>query len=156
LSKSLCWTILLATLAIFLWGTLGLDGNARAPDYNLIPMRRILHGGFCLLTACERPPHPFFFAFNLVGNALILSPLGFSLFHLTEDSGLSRRQRIWLALLVGLVLGLGVETLQLFHPGRFSDIDDVLLNGLGAFLGAWVASRPGKSWCLAQAAARKR
>ena len=156
MSKSLYWTILLATLTIFLWGTLGFDSNARGPDYNLIPMQRILHGGFCLLTGCERPPHPFFFAFNLVGNALILSPLGFSLFHLTQDSELSRRQRLGLALLVGLILGLGVETMQLFHPGRFSDIDDVLLNGLGALLGAGVASWPGKSWGPAQAAARKR
>jgi glycopeptide antibiotics resistance protein len=155
-SKALYWSILLATLAIFLLSTLGFDGSARGPDYNLIPMRRILHQGSCLLTGCEQPPHPFFFALNLIGNALILAPLGFSLFHLTENKGLSRRQRIWLGLLVGLILALGVETMQLLHPGRFSDIDDVLLNGSGALLGAWLASRQNQGWCLARAVARKR
>jgi glycopeptide antibiotics resistance protein len=155
-SQTLYWSILLLTLAVFLLGTLGFDASARGPDYNLVPVRRILHNASCLLIGCERPPHPFFFVLNLVGNALILAPLGFSLFHLTENKGLSRRQRIWLGLLVGLILSLGVETMQLLHPGRFSDVDDVLLNGLGALMGAWIASRQGQSWCLARVVARKR
>ena len=140
--RSLYWSILLITLVVFLLGTLGFNGGARRVTYNLIPFRNIVQEGLCLFNnGCEQRPSLAFFVLNLVGNALILSPLGYSLFRLTPGRGLSRRGRILLVLLVGLILSLSIETLQLFYTGRYSDINDIVLNSLGALMGAWIASR---------------
>ena len=143
--KSLYWSILLITLAVFLLGTLGFNGGPRRLSYNLIPFRNIVQEGLCLFSECEQRPSLAFFALNLVGNALILSPLGYSLFRLTSPRRLSRRGRILLALLAGLILSLSIETLQLLYAGRYSDINDIVLNGLGALMGAWIASRHERS-----------
>lgn len=46
------------------------------------------------------------------------------------------RRAVTAAGAVGLLLGLGAETAQLFSPVRTASILDVITNGLGAFLGA--------------------
>ena len=143
--RSLYWSMLLITLIVFLLGTLGFSGGPRRISYNLIPFKNIVQEGLCLFNECKQRPSLAFFVFNLVGNALILSPLGYSLFRLTSERRLSRRGRILLALLVGLILSLSIETLQLLYAGRYSDISDILLNGLGAVTGAWIASRHERS-----------
>jgi VanZ family protein len=47
------------------------------------------------------------------------------------------RWRLVLATVIGVALSAAIEFTQLF-VGRVSDIDDVILNGLGAMLGACV------------------
>jgi glycopeptide antibiotics resistance protein len=124
-----------------LLGTLGFDGGPRRTSYNLIPFKNIVREGLCLFNECRQRPSLAFFVLNLVGNALILSPLGYSLFRLTSERGLSRRGRIFLVLLVGLILSFSIEVLQLLYAGRYSDTSDIVLNGLGALIGAWIASQ---------------
>ena len=70
---------------------------------------------------------------NLVGNVLLLTPMGF-LLPLLYD-----RMRSWIkTLLLGVTFSLTLEMVQYFL-GRTADIDDVLLNSLGILLGyaAW-------------------
>ena len=70
---------------------------------------------------------------NLVGNVLLLTPMGF-LLPLLYD-----RMRSWnKTLLLGVTFSLTLEMVQYFL-GRTADIDDVLLNSLGILLGyaAW-------------------
>ena len=70
---------------------------------------------------------------NLVGNVLLLTPMGF-LLPLLYD-----RMRFWnKTLLLGVTFSLTLEMVQYFL-GRTADIDDVLLNSLGILLGyaAW-------------------
>lgn len=45
------------------------------------------------------------------------------------------RRRWWLALLFGFATTCTIEFVQLFVPGRFSDLRDILANSLGALLG---------------------
>jgi glycopeptide antibiotics resistance protein len=49
------------------------------------------------------------------------------------------RRRWWLALAGGVALTCAIEFTQLFLPGRFSDVRDILANSLGALLGVVVA-----------------
>lgn len=49
------------------------------------------------------------------------------------------RRRWWLALAGGVALTCAIEFTQLFLPGRFSDVRDILANSLGALLGVIVA-----------------
>jgi glycopeptide antibiotics resistance protein len=48
------------------------------------------------------------------------------------------RRRWWLALGGGVVLTCAIEFTQLFLPGRFADVRDIVANSLGALLGVIV------------------
>lgn len=68
-------------------------------------------------------------------NALLFVPLGFLL------PILWRRYRSWKRIaLIGFLISLSIEILQLFSF-RFTDVDDLILNTFGAFIGYGVA------WC---------
>lgn len=64
---------------------------------------------------------------NLVSNLLLFLPVGFFYRLATKQRG---------AFLVGGVVSLGVETIQLFIPARTPSVVDVLANAAGAGLGA--------------------
>ncbi|MCK6538432.1 MAG: VanZ family protein [Anaerolineales bacterium] len=73
---------------------------------------------------------------NLVSNLLLFLPVGFFYRLATKQRG---------AFLVGGVVSLGIETLQLFIPARTPSVVDVLANtagaGLGAFLHDFISAR---------------
>jgi glycopeptide antibiotics resistance protein len=69
--------------------------------------------------------------FELLGNVLLFAPLGFLLPLL-----LPAVRRWWQALAVGAGVSLAIELYQLTWPGvRKADVNDVLMNALGALLG---------------------
>jgi glycopeptide antibiotics resistance protein len=49
------------------------------------------------------------------------------------------RKRAWLAMLIGVLLTVGIETAQLFIAGRVSDPMDVLANSTGTLIGVLAA-----------------
>jgi len=69
--------------------------------------------------------------FNIFGNVAMFAPVGWLIVLVLE------RWRLVLATVIGVALSAAIEVTQLF-VGRVSDIDDVILNGLGAMLGACV------------------
>jgi VanZ family protein len=79
-------------------------------------------------------------------NIALYLPLGFFLRVRTGST--------WFAVACGLVLSLSVETSQLFIPGRFTTVADLLANTAGAGLGALLGIRP-LSWLLPRAPAAK-
>ena len=68
---------------------------------------------------------------NLVGNIILLVPIGFLV-------SLIYRDMTWkIALAIAVAAGLAIEGMQvMLHVGIF-DIDDVILNGLGVMVGYW-------------------
>lgn len=89
---------------------------------NLIPSSTI----FQQLT----PGHPLG-VFNVIGNIAMFVPLGWLLALATT------RRPVLVAAIVGFGLSVTIEAAQAF-TARIADIDDVLLNGIGAVLGAVV------------------
>ena len=67
---------------------------------------------------------------NLAGNVLVFVPFGF-LFPLVAREG----ERFFVMLLNAFVFVLGIEMFQLFSAFGAFDVDDILLNCLGASLG---------------------
>src|SRR5260221_6947657 len=68
---------------------------------------------------------------NLVGNIVLLVPIGFFVPFVFRN--MTRKKTLVLA----LAAGLAIEGMQaLFRVGIF-DIDDVILNGLGVMVGYW-------------------
>lgn len=75
-------------------------------------------------------PESGFWVRQAVGNLLFLLPLG-----LLGPIALPRLDRWWRVLLVAAALSLAIEIAQLWIPDRAFDVDDLLLNVLGAALG---------------------
>ena len=103
-------------------------GRAPRPDaayhYNLTPLREIKR----FATAGTKLPARDIFL-NIFGNILVFMPFGF---FFPIVAGL---KRTWLAIPAGAALSLSVEIIQLTaRVGRF-DVDDILLNTLGAAIG---------------------
>ncbi|WP_347552494.1 VanZ family protein [Pseudalkalibacillus hwajinpoensis] len=67
---------------------------------------------------------------NIIGNILLFMPLGF-LVPVVSKKG----ESILLIAIIGLVTSTIIELLQYFIAQRIFDIDDILLNALGAVVG---------------------
>lgn len=70
----------------------------------------------------------------VAGNVLMFAPVGF-LAALRFPTRSVREILLW-----GVVLSAAVEITQLFIVTRGTNIDDLLMNGLGTLLGAWTGS----------------
>ena len=75
--------------------------------------------------------------YMVLANALIFVPIGFF------ANLLWRRSRWWKGLAVGFCVSFTIEFLQLF-VNRSTDVDDLILNTTGAFLGGLMALLLGK------------
>ncbi len=67
---------------------------------------------------------------NVLGNMALFLPSGFLL-----PLAYPRLNRLWKAILTGVVMSLCIELLQLPISSRVSDVDDLILNTLGFLLG---------------------
>lgn len=70
---------------------------------------------------------------NLLGNVALFVPIGWL------SAVLSERRRLLIGTIAGLLLSTAVEVWQM-ASGSFGDVDDILLNTLGALLGAGTAT----------------
>jgi len=109
-------------------------GQSSPPSVNIIPFAEMFRG---------IPLNQFSFAYmirhlesNLVGNILLLLPLGFFLPTLWTKVRSFKK-----TLLIGILSSLSIETAQYILAylglsiGRASDIDDVILNSIGVIFG---------------------
>ena len=71
--------------------------------------------------------------YNVVGNILLFAPLGFLIPLLFK-----KKNKIANIALYGLIASLAIELIQLLTATNFTDIDDIILNTLGAVLGFFI------------------
>ena len=96
--------------------------------YNLIPFREVRR--FWIYRSQVGHLAAFL---NLAGNVIGFWPFGFFL------PVMHRRMRsFWLVTLLGFAFSLGVETVQLIWKVGCFDVDDMILNTLGALSGYWI------------------
>ncbi|ABW27001.1 VanZ family protein [Acaryochloris marina] len=77
---------------------------------------------------------------DIVANIILFLPLGFSSYALTLR--LPRRKTVLCLMSIGVLstsISILVETAQLFLPGRFPTLSDIVFNGFGGFLGGLFA-----------------
>ncbi len=67
---------------------------------------------------------------NLVGNIIAFIPLGYLMPRLHKIF-----ENVFLCMATALLFILGIELFQLFSAFGIFDVDDILLNGLGTFIG---------------------
>ena len=75
---------------------------------------------------------------DAIANCLLYIPLGFAYARTRGDSGVAL---VCEAALVGLLLSVTCELYQVFSPVRFPTMTDVLMNVIGASVGASIAGR---------------
>ena len=128
--QKLGWVLFLMYLCLlayfmFFSGSFGRTDTDRGYAYNLVPLKEITRY-FRYYRTLGMP----LFLINIVGNMVAFMPFGFFL------PIISRRSRKWYnTVSFGLIFSLILETLQLiFKVGSF-DVDDMLLNTVGAGLG---------------------
>jgi len=103
--------------------------------FNLVPLASIIRY-FDMLFAWTMP---LVFAGNVIGNLLLLLPMGFFL-PLFKPDKLNWRK----IFILSAVLSIAIELVQLlfaalkWDSGRVVDIDDVLMNALGGLMGYWL------------------
>ena len=128
--QKLGWVLFLMYLCLlayfmFFSESFGRTDTDRGYAYNLVPLKEITRY-FRYYRTLGMP----LFLINIVGNMVAFMPFGFFL------TIISRRSRKWYnTVSFGLIFSLILETLQLiFKVGSF-DVDDMLLNTVGAGLG---------------------
>lgn len=73
---------------------------------------------------------------DIIGNIFMFMPLGFLIGMLVSTISNERRKIILFACVAGFVFSISIELLQVYQPGRFSSVTDVLSNICGAYAGA--------------------
>lgn len=118
------WFLIQRTLEPFV---LALDRTPEPP--NLVPLRGLL----LMLQRAIAVDHAFtrwIVAVNIFGNILIFVPIGYLVSVLTPN-----RHKGWMAFAIGLAISLTIEIVQLSFVIRVFDVDDLILNSFGAWLG---------------------
>ncbi|MFZ0445603.1 MAG: VanZ family protein [Bacillus sp. (in: firmicutes)] len=69
-------------------------------------------------------------AFNVIGNILLFVPFGLSVAFKVKG-----KFRLFKVVFWGGLFSFSIEMIQLFLPNRWTDIDDIILNTTGTFLG---------------------
>ena len=112
--------------AILLWqvvlGNTVIDRNQNMKDINFIPFKMVVE---YIRKYQEGDISIYLVVLNLLGNIVLLAPVGFYL-------GICTKKRRWLfSLVIGGFCSLVIEILQmLLGRGRF-DVDDIILNVVG-------------------------
>jgi glycopeptide antibiotics resistance protein len=78
-------------------------------------------------------------ALGIAGNLFLFVPWGFLTWKFLDGPGRTPLLLHLEVLFFGLLLSTGIELVQLFLPTRAADIDDVIWNVVGTFVGAALA-----------------
>ena len=105
---------------------------------SLYPFTDWRNQGISPLTYLTAPLPKYWTGFDVAANLLGYAPLGFLLTLASLRSG-HIKWAMLLAVLGALLLSLGLETLQSYLPSRIPSNVDLVLNTLGAVLGAYIA-----------------
>ncbi|SEJ63346.1 VanZ family protein [Demequina mangrovi] len=127
--RTALWVALLTCLAVIGWITIGLTLVTHDPGtggVNLDPGQEIRRA----ITTGAREPW-----LNLVGNIVLFLPFGTVVALLTQRGFVLR---VLTATFLGAALSTAIESTQ-YLLGRVADVDDIILNTAGAFLGALAA-----------------
>jgi glycopeptide antibiotics resistance protein len=120
--------------AVLLGLTLSPHNDVRG--VNLVPLDQTWRAARGVFAAPDPLQHPAFnyLALQVMGNIAAFVPFGFA------TAGLLRGgSRLWTLLRVvawGFLLSLAIELTQLVMVTRATDVDDLIFNTLGTFLGA--------------------
>ena len=120
LIRQLCWLGLLCSLVLIVFATLFYSGFHWGSEVRILNLKPFIwiEKWYYFSVYAER-----------IGNVLMFIPLGFFL-----PAAINRTRHIQVSLFLFFLLTLFVEIIQYFI-GRSCDIDDIIANVLGGFLG---------------------
>ncbi|RSL33273.1 VanZ family protein [Salibacterium salarium] len=104
------------------YGPLGPGGR----NYNVVPLRSIYRIAFFSPDVIDP-------LMILGGNIVMFIPFGMICASIVKK----KRKALWLIPCTATILSIFIEINQYIFTHRVANVDDVLLNSLGGFLGAW-------------------
>ena len=134
--RKLNTALFLAYCALMLWLLFDRSRSIEGVEYweqvgmslNLTPLRTVMR--YVRLLESSRPVLVKLAVINLFGNVIMFVPLGYFLPRL-----FGKMQKFWKTLLTTMLIIILVELIQLFTLVGSCDIDDLILNLLGAAMG---------------------
>lgn len=134
--RKLNTALFLVYCALMLWLLFDRSRSIEGVEYweqvgmslNLMPLRTVMR--YVRLLESSRPVLVKLAVINLFGNVIMFVPLGYFLPRL-----FGKMQKFWKTLLTTMLIIILVELIQLFTLVGSCDIDDLLLNLLGAAIG---------------------
>lgn len=138
----IAWSTVAVVAMILTWIALGHRGPSDQGEFRLIPFTHAERMFRCLAQNCnfaERAAR--FILVDTVGNIVVFLPFGIAIYFALSLQGASQLRATIVATLIGMTVSVIYEIAQFWIPGRAVASDDVILNTLGAGLGALVASR---------------
>ncbi|WP_432663354.1 VanZ family protein [Wukongibacter baidiensis] len=99
--------------------------KSNVPQYNLIPFRTIIN--FVIYFESNNLE---VVLYNILGNIIVFIPLGFLI-----STILRRKKKTLIVMTTSLLLILCAETMQLVLRVGVFDVDDIILNLIGCYLG---------------------
>lgn len=129
--KNLSWVLFcgyLAVMSYFLFFSEYLNRNgAREYRYNLVLFQEVKRSFWCL-----RHGQPSYYLLNFVMNIVAFVPFGFFLPLLSRNK---HGKNIFYVMFSALEFTLVIEIVQLVLKVGTFDVDDIMLNSIGGFLG---------------------
>ena len=140
--RRLAWFVVALIVAGLL--SITLVPGRQSHDIKLIPFQDMWATVACVLQGCRWSRHEVVFLFaDVLGNLVMFVPFGAALAVATlppRAEGRAARNfgsRWWSRVVVaGFLFSVSIELAQLLIPGRTTDVDDVILNTVGAAVGA--------------------
>lgn len=116
---------------------LGHHGNTTGPRIRLAPFEEYVEATTCLMQRCDGSGAWLVFVLiDGLGNLVVFMPLGVALDYALRDNIVPALKRVGVIALLGALLSISYEVIQMLIPGRVTAIDDVIINTAGTALGA--------------------
>lgn len=131
------WVLAGTVSATLSWMALGHSGPDGVQKFALIPLTMMYQKIKCLITLDTCPylqSVVLNLFFDILGNVIVFIPFGLVIARALQGY----RHQLRRTVLLGLLLSLCFEIIQIWIPGRVVATDDVILNTLGTLIGGLI------------------
>lgn len=139
MKKTFAWVTLALVIIALTFIALGHPGHtAQRGTIRLVPFAEYPRVISCIIRGCPATQSSWYYLIvNGMGNIVVFLPLGMILYVALKHQASAPGYPILFATLVGALISLIFEIVQLWIPGRVTALDDVILNAAGTLLGSY-------------------
>jgi glycopeptide antibiotics resistance protein len=139
MQKTIVWVTLALVIIALTLIALGHPGQtAERGTIRLVPFEEYPRVIRCIIRGCPAVKSSWYYLIvNGAGNIVVFMPLGMILYVALKHQASAPGHPILFATLVGALISLIFEVVQLWIPGRVTALDDIILNAAGTLLGSF-------------------
>jgi len=137
--KNIVWVTLALVLIALTVIALGHSGpSEQRGTIRLVPFAELPGAVRCVVRGCPATRSSWHYLIvNGVGNIVVFMPLGMILYVALKHQASAPSRPLLVATLLGALVSLIYEIVQLWIPGRVTALEDIILNAAGTLLGSF-------------------